>query len=65
MQLELLVPREWSHPSKVFLNEWYTRIGYRIDRTGSIEDFYPALAPHLATPCDFIVYHKDLTEPSA
>ncbi|GHJ41533.1 GNAT family N-acetyltransferase [Streptomyces sp. TS71-3] len=62
MQLELLVPREWSHPSKVFLDEWYTRIGYRVSRIGSIEDFYPALAPHLATACDFIVYQKNLRE---
>jgi GNAT superfamily N-acetyltransferase len=29
MQLELLVPREWTHPTKEFLNAWYTRISYR------------------------------------
>lgn len=62
MQLELLVPREWSHPSKVFLNDWYTRIGYKAARTGSIEEFYPQLAPRLATPCNFVVYHKTLNE---
>lgn len=60
MQLELLVPRGWSHPSKVFLDEWYTRIGYRAGRTGAIEDFHPQLAPHLATECDFVVYRKPL-----
>lgn len=60
MQLELLVPRAWSHPSKVFLDEWYTRIGYRAGRTGAIEDFHPQLAPHLATACDFVVYRKAL-----
>lgn len=62
MQLELLVPREWSHPSKVFLNDWYTRIGYEARRTGSVDEFYPELAPLLATTCDFIVYHKTLRE---
>ena len=60
MQLELLVPRGWSHPSKVFLDQWYTRMGYRVTRTGAIEEAYPALAPLLATPCDFMIYRKPL-----
>jgi GNAT superfamily N-acetyltransferase len=60
MQLELLVPRNWSHPSKEFLAAWYTRIGYRLVRTGTIDETHPALAPLLATPCDFRIYHKDL-----
>jgi ribosomal protein S18 acetylase RimI-like enzyme len=61
MQLEVLVPREWSHPSKEFLKAWYSRIGYRRVRTGRIEASHPDLAPHLATPCDVVVYHKALT----
>ncbi|MFJ5212345.1 GNAT family N-acetyltransferase [Streptomyces nigra] len=65
MQLELLVPREWSQPSKVFLNEWYTRIGYRVSATGAIEDYYPELAPLLATTCDFVIYHKNLKDQPA
>ncbi|GAA2086549.1 GNAT family N-acetyltransferase [Actinomadura alba] len=60
MQLELLVPRNWTHPSKEFLAGWYSRIGYRLVRTGTIDETYPALAPLLATPCDFTIYHKDL-----
>jgi GNAT superfamily N-acetyltransferase len=60
IQLELLVPRGWVHPSKVCLHEWYTRLGYRPVRTGTIGDSYPQLAPLLATPCDFVVYNKDL-----
>ena len=60
MQLELLVPRGWSHPVKVFLLAWYTRSGYTLTRTGRIEEAYPALAPLLATPCDFEIYRKDL-----
>ena len=59
MQLELLVPREWKHPSKEFLAQWYTRIGYTVFRTGSTDEFYPQLTPLLATPCDFVVYRKD------
>jgi len=61
MQLEVLVPREWTHPSKKFVAEWYTRMGYRVTRTGTIDEDYPHLAPLLATPCDFVIYHKDLT----
>jgi GNAT superfamily N-acetyltransferase len=62
MQLELLVPRGWAHPTKEFLHAWYTRIGYRPVRTGSIEESYPQLAPLLATTCDFVVYRKPLTD---
>jgi ubiquinone/menaquinone biosynthesis C-methylase UbiE/GNAT superfamily N-acetyltransferase len=60
MQLELLVPRGWTHPTKEFLAAWYARIGYRVARTGTIDEAYPALAPLLATPCDFVIYQKDL-----
>jgi GNAT superfamily N-acetyltransferase len=60
MQLELLVPRGWTHPTKEFLAAWYTRIGYRVARTGTIDEAYPDLAPLLATPCDFVIYQKDL-----
>jgi ribosomal protein S18 acetylase RimI-like enzyme len=61
MQLELLVPTDWSHPTKQFLAEWYSRIGYRVARTGTIDELYPELAPLLATPCDFVIYRKELT----
>ncbi|MEV0713120.1 GNAT family N-acetyltransferase [Asanoa sp. NPDC050611] len=60
MQLELLVPRDWTHPVKEFLREWYTRIGYRPVRRDPFEIAYPNLEPRLATPCDFVVYHKPL-----
>ena len=36
-------------------------MGYRIARTGTIDEAYPELAPLLATPCDFVIYRKDLT----
>ena len=58
MQLELLVPRAWSHPSKVFLDAWYRRIGYRVVRRTSLDELYPELAQQLATACDFVVYEK-------
>jgi GNAT superfamily N-acetyltransferase len=60
MQLELLVPRTWSHPSKDFLDEWYRRMGYEVIRRTSVDDLQPELAPLLATPCEFVVYEKPL-----
>jgi GNAT superfamily N-acetyltransferase len=60
MQLEVLVPRGWSHPSKEFLTDWYTRSGYKLARVGAIEESYPELAPLLATPCDYMIYRKPL-----
>ena len=61
MQLELLVPLTWSHPSKEFLDDWYRRIGYRVVRRTSVDLLQPELAPLLATPCEFVVYEKPLT----
>ena len=60
MQLEVLVPRGWSHPSKEFLIEWYTRLGYTQLRVRAIEEAYPELAPFLATHCDLVIYRKNL-----
>lgn len=60
MQLELLMPQTWTHPVKEFLHGWYTRIGYRPVRTEPFDEAYPALQPLLATPCDFVIYHKAL-----
>ncbi|UKD56176.1 GNAT family N-acetyltransferase [Amycolatopsis sp. FU40] len=60
MQLELLVPREWAHPSKEFLSQWYSRLGYRVVEKSTIDGPHPELAPLLATPCDFLIWHKEL-----
>jgi GNAT superfamily N-acetyltransferase len=60
MQLELLVPQTWTHPVKDSLRRWYTRIGYERVRTGHLAEAYPDLQPQLATPCDFVIYHKPL-----
>ncbi|MYW91486.1 GNAT family N-acetyltransferase [Amycolatopsis rubida] len=60
MQLELLVPRGWTHPAKEFLAQWYSRLGYRVVETSMIDGPHPELAPLLAAPCDFLIWHKDL-----
>jgi GNAT superfamily N-acetyltransferase len=63
MQLELLVPKGWVHPSKARLHAWYTRLGYRVVRTAPFEQVAAHLAPQLATPCEFLILRKRLAEP--
>ena len=60
MELELLLPRTWSHPNKEFLKAWYGRRGYRLIGSRRIDDAHPHLAPLLATECDVAVYQKPL-----
>ena len=64
MQLEVLVPTSWTHPSKEFLRAWYGRLGYRVARVGHLAEMYPELAPRLATECDLLVFHKPLAPAS-
>src|SRR5215475_8081953 len=60
MRLELLTPRNWTHPSKEFLKNWYSRIGYKPQATESLDILHPELVPELATECDFTVWYKSL-----
>ncbi|GGH83318.1 GNAT superfamily N-acetyltransferase [Pullulanibacillus pueri] len=60
MQLELLIPQEFPHPAKVFLENWYNRIGYHRVYAEPFDASYPRLAQMLAVPCEFIVFQKEL-----
>jgi GNAT superfamily N-acetyltransferase len=60
MRLEVLTPRHWTHQSKNFLRQWYSRIGYAPQVTEPFESMHPELVPELATECDFTVWHKSL-----
>lgn len=60
MQLELLIPRNFDHPDKVFLHSWYTRIGYVQDRVMDLLEKHPEKQGKLITPCDLTVYLKSL-----
>jgi GNAT superfamily N-acetyltransferase len=60
MQLELLVPKGRVHPAKARLRSWYTRLGYEVVRTAPFEDVAAHLAPHLAEPCEFLIFHKPI-----
>jgi GNAT superfamily N-acetyltransferase len=59
-QLELLVPRGWVHPTKDRLRAWYVRLGYRVVRSAPFEEIATHGASELATPCEFLVFHRAL-----
>ncbi|WP_020658466.1 GNAT family N-acetyltransferase [Amycolatopsis benzoatilytica] len=60
MQLELLVPRNGTHPAKQFLSDWYRRLGYRVVEVAAFDGPHPDLARLLAVRCDFLIWHKEL-----
>ena len=60
MQLELLVPTEFNHPEKVFLHNWYSRIGYREISEHSVDYCHEGISKFLKTPCKAVVYQKPL-----
>jgi GNAT superfamily N-acetyltransferase len=60
MQLELLVPKESTHPEKQRLRDWYTRLGYRVTRTAPVDEVAAQLASELDQPCEFLIFHKPL-----
>lgn len=62
MQLELLVPKGSAHPNKDRLRAWYTRLGYRVVRSAPFEEVAVHSASQLATPCEFLIFQKRLTE---
>ena len=63
MRLELLVPKEGTHPAKERLHAWYTRLGYRVVGRDDFAAGYPELAPRLVVPCDLVRYAKPLGGP--
>jgi len=60
MGLELLVPRDGTHPAKERLHAWYSRLGYRIAGREDFAAAYPEVAELLAVRCDLRSYRKRL-----
>jgi hypothetical protein len=54
MQLELVVPREGSHPFKRRLEVWYSRLGYRLAGRRDFE------VESLGVPCEALLFVKPL-----
>ena len=60
MQLELLVPKKIIHPDKVFLHNWYSKIGYRKISVHSVDYCHDGISQFLKVDCEAIVYQKPL-----
>jgi ribosomal protein S18 acetylase RimI-like enzyme len=60
MQLEVLAPKTWKHPSKEISKAWYARMGYAPQSTRCFEEDHPKVIPILATKCDFTIWKKTL-----
>jgi GNAT superfamily N-acetyltransferase len=60
MQLELLVPTEFIHVDKVFLHDWYSRIGYHKIAEKDVDDVHKGLSKLLKTGCVAKIYQKSI-----
>ena len=60
MQLELLVPTDFEHNDKIFLTNWYTRIGYQYISEHNVDYVHQGISKLLKTGCVAKVYEKDL-----
>jgi N-acetylglutamate synthase-like GNAT family acetyltransferase len=58
MQLELLVTTDFIIEDKVFLKNWYTRLGYKKIKTLNVEYVHKGLEKLLKTGCVAEVYQK-------
>jgi len=61
MQLELLVPTDFILEDKIFLKNWYSRIGYKKIKTLEVGYVHKGLEKLLKTGCIAKVYEKTLS----
>jgi N-acetylglutamate synthase-like GNAT family acetyltransferase len=61
MQLELLVTTDFIIEDKVFLKNWYTRLGYKKIKTMDVEYVHEGLEELLKTGCVAEVYIKEFS----
>jgi ribosomal protein S18 acetylase RimI-like enzyme len=60
MELRLLVPREGRDPGKMRLDDWYSRLGYRVTERRDFAELNPDAAAAMLTPLDLLTYRKSL-----
>lgn len=60
IKLELLVPIQGTHPTKVFLDQWYRRLGFEVTRVETVAEVFPRLIEMLQVPCQFLIFEKRL-----
>lgn len=61
MELGVVVPVQGVLESKVFLMEWYRRLGYREVKRVSFDESLPATErAMLVVECEYVVFEKEL-----
>ncbi len=60
IELELLVPREFSLKDKEMLRKWYSQIGYKLIAIEPFESLYPSHKDLIQVPCNFEIMRKSL-----
>lgn len=60
MQCEVLIPEEPVIPMKQELQDWYARLGYKLDSSCPMTDLYPRVKDDLTMACELEIYLKDL-----
>ncbi len=60
IQLQLLLPMQFTHSDKEMLKAWYGNIGYKCVREARFADFHPELIPIMKIDCVFEVWEKQL-----
>ena len=61
LRLQLVTPRDFVHPVKVWLERWYRSLGF--ERQGPGRDFgreYPQILPMLSCSCVLTDFTKEL-----
>lgn len=60
MQCEVLIPEQPVIPMKTTLQNWYARLGFKLDSSCPMTDLYPRAKASLKMGCDLEIYLKDL-----
>ena len=60
IKLEIFAPRDWEHPLKGILHDWYTKLGYKQGEAKDFAGLYPEEAHLLSCPCKLTEYEKEI-----
>ena len=58
--IEILCAKNWKHPQKEFLIQWYTKHGFIFKREFSFEKLYPSHAKYMKSKLVFKEYCKPI-----
>jgi len=60
IKIEVLRPRDFEVPIKIFLHNWYQRLGYKFTHTVGFAEEFPERAKGILVPSVFAFYEKQL-----